>query len=80
MRSESVPERPATGSDEMSSSRTPGSSHITVSKDTSAVDVIRSSSDSPDPSTTRTPSSGTPACSSSPVTTPAPAAVVPREP
>ncbi len=57
----SVPVRPATGSDESSSRRTSTSFHIVVRSDASASGVIRSSSERPEPSTSRTPVSGTPA-------------------
>ena len=54
-----------------------GRSTSSVRSEASASGVSRSSSESPEPSTRRTPVSGTPACASSPVTTPTPAAVVP---
>ena len=49
-------------------------------KETSAAGVMRSRSERPEPSTSRRPSSGTPACPMSPVITPMPAAVEPRLP
>ena len=55
MRWASVPVRPATGSDESSSRRTSRSFHIVVRSEASASGVIRSSSERPEPSTSRTP-------------------------
>ena len=74
----SVPETPATASEETKTSRIDGSATPARRISTSARTVERSKRESPDPSAMRTPASGTPASASVARTTRAPAALEPR--
>ena len=79
-RSSSVPLMPAIGSDAQNGLRRSTSFHTATSSVASARAVSRSESDRPDPSTIRTPRSGTPAAARSRRAIAAPAAVVPPSP
>ena len=74
-RCSSVPLSPATGSTACTIVRSVRSSQITTSRAASSRAVTRSERESPEPSTIRTPSSGTPASLRSRLVTAAPAAV-----
>ncbi len=76
-RRSSVPETPATASEDTNASRIAGSSAPARRMPTSARAVRRSRRESPDPSTMRTPATGTPATRSSSRTTRPPAALEP---
>ena len=80
IRSASVPLLPATGSAASRYGRTSGSAQAARSRPESARAVRRSSDESPEPSISRTPPSGTPASASAPRTISAPPALVPASP
>ena len=75
-----VPLTPATGSTRTNPDRTAGSVHAICRSETSDVAVSRFSNESPEPSTRRTPPSGTPSVRSTAVTAAAPRALVPGPP
>ena len=77
MRSSSVPSTPAIGSEEKNGPRTVGSRQAETSSSPRARAVARSCRESPEPSTMRTPASGTSRASSSRRMTMQPALVVP---